>query len=155
MDKLDELDYAILKLLIQDAKTPYTEVGKLLNISSGTVHVRMRKLEQAGIVLGSTLAINHEELGFKMCAFLGIDLVRDDLHDDVVTRLKEIRQILAAYFVSGPHTILARIVCHDKAELTELLRSSIYPIEGIQRVEIYVSLTEYFSRSVSIAVPAG
>jgi Lrp/AsnC family transcriptional regulator for asnA, asnC and gidA len=42
MDKLDELDYAILRMLIKDAKTPYTEVGKLLNVSSGTVHVRMR-----------------------------------------------------------------------------------------------------------------
>jgi len=50
MDRLDEVDFAILRILIQDAKTPYTEVGKKLNISSGTVHVRMRKLEKAGIV---------------------------------------------------------------------------------------------------------
>lgn len=114
----------------------------------------MRKLEQAGIVTGSTLAINHEGLGYEMCAFLGIDLIRDELHDEVVKKLKEIPQILAAYFTSGPHPLLARIVCHDKSELSTLLRTDIYPIEGIRSVEVYVTLSEYFNRSVSISVPA-
>jgi Lrp/AsnC family transcriptional regulator for asnA, asnC and gidA len=150
MDKLDELDYAILKLLIQDAKTPYTEIGKRLNVSSGTVHVRMRKLEQAGIVTGATLAINHEELGLKLCAFLGIDLVRDDMHDVVVEKLKAVPQILEAYFTSGTHPILAKIVCHDNSEFSEVLKTQIYPIDGISNVEVFITLAEYFSRSVEI-----
>jgi len=151
MDKLDDLDFAILKILIQDAKTPYTEVGKRLNVSSGTVHVRMRKLEDAGIVTGSTLSINHEELGYHMCGFLGIELVHDRMHDDVVGQLKEIPQIVAAYFTSGPHPILAKVVCHDKQELTDILRSRIYPIDGVQNVEVYVTLSEYFNRSLDLA----
>ncbi len=150
MDKLDEVDFAILKILIKDAKTPYTEVGKQLNISSGTVHVRMRKLEQAGIVLGSTLEINHEELGYKMCAFLGINLVHDRMQESVIAKLKEIPQILSAYFNSGPHPIMARIVCRDKRELTGILRSLIYPIDGVQSVEVYVTLSQYFNRSLSL-----
>jgi Lrp/AsnC family transcriptional regulator for asnA, asnC and gidA len=150
MDKLDELDYAILKLLIQDAKTPYTEVGKILNVSSGTIHVRMRKLEQAGIVTGSTLAIDYEALGLKMGAFLGVDLIQAGGHEDVIKKLKEIPQILTAYFVSGPHPILARIVCRDKNELAEILKTAIFPIEGVRDVQVYVTLTEYFNRTVKI-----
>ena len=150
MERLDEVDFAILRILIQDAKTPYTEVGKKLNISSGTVHVRMRKLEQAGIVLGSTLQINHEELGYNMGAFLGIDLVHDGMQDAVIRKLKEIPQILSAYFNSGPHAIMARIVCRDKVELTDLLKSKIYVLEGVQHVEVYVTLSQYFNRSLTI-----
>lgn len=155
MDKLDELDYAILRMLIQDAKTPYTEVGKVLNVSSGTVHVRMRKMEEAGVVKGSTLAINHEELGFQMGAFLGIDLMRDELLEEVVMQLKEIPQILNAYYTSGPHPILARIVCVDKNDLSEILRTQIYPIAGIRKVEAYITLSEYFNRSVQIDAAVG
>ena len=150
MEKLDELDYAILRLLIQDAKIPYTEVGKLLQVSSGTVHVRMRKLEQLGIVTGSTLAVNHEELGYKLCAFLSIELARTSQHDEVIENLKQIPQILSAYFISGPRSIRVRVVCKDKRDLTELLKSRIYPIEGIRDVEIEIVLAEYFHRSLNL-----
>lgn len=153
MEKLDELDYAILKLLIQDAKIPYTEVGKMLQVSSGTVHVRMRKLEQLGIVTGSTLAVNHEELGYKLCAFLSIELERTSMHDEVIQKLKEIPQVLSAYMISGPRSIMARVICRDKSDLTELLKSRIYPIEGIRDVEINVVLSEYFHRALSLESP--
>jgi Lrp/AsnC family transcriptional regulator for asnA, asnC and gidA len=107
-------------------------------------------MEEAGVVKGSTLAINHEELGFQMGAFLGIDLIRDELLDEVITQLKEIPQILTAYYTSGPHPILARIICVDKNDLSEILRTQVYPIAGIQRVEAYITLSEYFNRSVQI-----
>ncbi len=48
--KVDNTDLKILEILMQDAKKPYTEVAKKAFVSGGTVHVRMNKLEEAGIV---------------------------------------------------------------------------------------------------------
>ena len=43
--KLDEVDHQILDLMIDNTRTPFTDIAKQLNISAGTVHVRVRKME--------------------------------------------------------------------------------------------------------------
>jgi Lrp/AsnC family transcriptional regulator for asnA, asnC and gidA len=55
---IDSTDLRILSLLIENAALPYTEIGKRVFVSGGTVHVRMKKLEQMGIVKGSQLVID-------------------------------------------------------------------------------------------------
>ena len=51
--QLDKLDKQILSMLMKDATIPYTEIAKELVISAGTIHVRMKKLIDMGVVLGS------------------------------------------------------------------------------------------------------
>ncbi|MFM7430442.1 MAG: winged helix-turn-helix transcriptional regulator, partial [Flammeovirgaceae bacterium] len=62
--ELDNIDLKILELLMQDAKTPYTEVAKKVNVSQGTVHVRMTKMEEAGIIDKTSLRINYANIGY-------------------------------------------------------------------------------------------
>ena len=51
--EIDNTDLKILEILTQDAKKPYTEVAKKVYVSQGTIHVRMNKMEEAGIVAGA------------------------------------------------------------------------------------------------------
>jgi Lrp/AsnC family transcriptional regulator for asnA, asnC and gidA len=44
--EIDQLDKQILAKLIEDGKMPYTDIAKQLFVSSGTIHVRMKKMEQ-------------------------------------------------------------------------------------------------------------
>ncbi len=150
MEKLDALDYAILNLLTRDAKIPYTEVGKMLGVSSGTIHVRMRKLEDSGVVKGSAYTVDYERLGYSTGAFLAISLIRDSEHDHVIAQLRDIRQIIALYYVTGDVKILARIICKNHDELRNILRERIYSISGVRRTGIYIMLEEYFQRSVEL-----
>ena len=69
---IDDVDMKILSLLMKNANMAYTEIGKRINVSGGTVHVRMTKMEEAGIVVGSQLVIDHTKLGWDISAFLGI-----------------------------------------------------------------------------------
>ena len=57
--KLDEVDHQILDLMIDNTRTPFTDIAKQLNISAGTVHVRVRKMEEIGIITGSTLTVDY------------------------------------------------------------------------------------------------
>ena len=72
--QIDNIDRGILSILMKDAKTPYTEIAKKMIVSAGTIHVRMKKMEDAGIVKKSRLNINYELLGYDMTSFLGIYL---------------------------------------------------------------------------------
>tara|TARA_B100001175_G_C18940281_1_gene370982 strand:- start:203 stop:352 length:150 start_codon:yes stop_codon:yes gene_type:complete len=46
--KLDEVDHKILDLLIDNSRIPFTDIAKKLLISAGTVHVRVKKMEEFG-----------------------------------------------------------------------------------------------------------
>ena len=73
--EIDNVDLKILNILMEDAKIPYTEVAKRVFVSGGTVHVRMKKLEEMGIVTGTTLKMDYSKLGYDVTCFLGIFLL--------------------------------------------------------------------------------
>ena len=72
--KLDEVDHQILDLMIDNTRTPFTDIAKQLNISAGTVHVRVRKMEEIGIITGSTLTVDYDRLGYTFIAYVCIFL---------------------------------------------------------------------------------
>jgi DNA-binding Lrp family transcriptional regulator len=47
--RLDEVDHQILDMLIDNTRVPFTDIAKKLLISAGTVHVRVKKMEDAGM----------------------------------------------------------------------------------------------------------
>ncbi|MEM0994714.1 MAG: Lrp/AsnC ligand binding domain-containing protein [Bacteroidota bacterium] len=151
-EKLDELDRKILVELLNDARQPYTDIAKKLFVSSGTIHVRMGKMEEMGIVEGSSIAVDLEKLGLDVVAFLGIFLSKSSLYDEVSAGLKRIPEIVEAHYTTGNYSIFARIVCRDTNHLREVLHDKIQEIEGIQRTETFISLEEGFRRPVSIGV---
>ena len=64
--KLDEIDHQILDILIDNARIPFTDISKKLLVSAGTVHVRVKKMEDAGILKGSSLNLDYEKLGYSL-----------------------------------------------------------------------------------------
>ena len=71
---LDALDQHILRSLIQDAKTPYAEIARHYGVSAGTIHVRVEKMRQSGVIEGTKIKINERKLGYDVCCFIGIIL---------------------------------------------------------------------------------
>ena len=148
---IDEVDKQILAILMKDAKTPYTDIAKLINVSGGTIHVRMKRLEQAGIVTGASLTIDYAKLGYDISAFLGIYLDKSSLYDEVAEQLKQIPEIVAAHYTTGLYSIFAKIICRDTTHLKEVLHDKIQKIGGIQRTETFISLQESINRPVDIS----
>ena len=56
--QLDDLDLQILDILIKDCRTPYLEIARLCHVSGGTIHVRMKKMEELGIIKGTKILLN-------------------------------------------------------------------------------------------------
>ncbi|MFD2034840.1 Lrp/AsnC ligand binding domain-containing protein [Belliella marina] len=150
MDKIldiDNVDLKIISLLNDDAKTPYTEIAKKVFVSSGTVHVRMRKLEDMGIVKSATLNIDFSKLGYDISAFLGIYLEKSSLYDTVIENLKQIPEVINAYYTTGNYSIFAKIICKDTNHLRTVL-DNIQKVEGIDRTETLIVLEESINRPI-------
>lgn len=150
--QIDKTDLQILNLLMENAFTPYTEVGKKLFVSPGTVHVRMNKMEKLGIVKNPQLQLNLSKLGMDVTAFIGVFLVRSEMYDRVVRELKKIDEVLSCNYTTGNYSLFIKIVCRDTQHLREVLHDKIQKIEGISRTETLISLEESFSRPMKIKV---
>ena len=85
--ELDNLDTQILSILMEDATIPYTEIAKKLIVSGGTIHVRMKKMQDMDIIKGSHLIIDPQRIGYDICAFLGIYLEKGSQYKDAVENL--------------------------------------------------------------------
>lgn len=148
--EIDNTDLQILNILMENAFTPYTEIGKKLFISPGTVHVRMNKMERLGIVRNPQLQLNLGKLGMDITAFIGVYLIRSDMYDKVVTQLKKIDEVLSCNYTTGNYSLFLKIVCRDTQHLREVLHDKLQKIEGISRTETLISLEESFSRQMKI-----
>ena len=148
--EIDNLDMQILGLLMEDATIPYTEIAKRLIVSGGTIHVRMKKMQDLGIIKGSNLIVDAQKIGYDICAFLGIYLEKGSIYKDAVEKLKQVKEIVELHYTTGQYSMFAKIICRDTNHLRHVLNESIQAIEGIQRTETFISLEESIKRQISL-----
>lgn len=144
--KLDDTDLQIISMMLKDAKTSYAEIGKELHVSGGTVHVRLKKLSEMGVITGSKLKVDFSKLGFDVIAFVGIFLEKSQYYADVISDLEKIPEVISAHYTTGNYSIFTQLICRDTDHLREVLSSKVQKIEGIQRTETFISLDESIQR---------
>lgn len=148
--EIDGVDLKIISILTFDAKTPYAELGEQIGVSAGTIHGRIKKMIDLGIIHGSKLSVDYNRLGYDICAFLGIYLKESSMYDSASRALKKIPEVVEAHYTTGVYSIFVKILCQDTDHLRKILSKKIQKIEGIQRTETFISLHESINRPLLI-----
>jgi Lrp/AsnC family transcriptional regulator for asnA, asnC and gidA len=148
--EIDNLDIEILSILMNDATTAYTEIAKELIVSGGTIHVRMKKMQDLGIIKGSNLIVDAQKVGYDICAFLGIYLEKGSIYHEAVDQLKQVKEIVELHYTTGAYSMFAKIICRDTNHLRHVLNDEIQAIPGIQRTETFISLEESIKRQITL-----
>jgi Lrp/AsnC family transcriptional regulator for asnA, asnC and gidA len=149
--KIDNTDLQILDILTQNAKKPFSEIAKKVHVSGGTIHVRVNKLENAGVIERTTVKLRYAKLGYDITAFIGIYLEKSALYDTVLANLKAIPEITNIHYTTGNYSMFVKIHCKDTNHLKEVLHDKIQQVEGIERTETMISLEESLDRSLSLS----
>lgn len=139
--KLDEVDHQILDMLIENTRIPFTDIAKKLLISAGTVHVRVKKMEEAGIILGSSLTLNYQKLGYSFIAYVGIYIKNTSQTQFVLQRINNIPYVTVAHITTGKFNIFCKIRAKDTSHAKNVI-FMIDDIEGVLRTETMISLEE-------------
>lgn len=147
---IDKLDFEILEAMMQSSDISYADLGKKLFVSAGTIHLRIKKLEESGIVKGRKLDVDFKILGYDVTAFIGIYLEKSSLYDSVATQLSQIPEIVRLCYTTGNYSMFIEIVCKDIKQLREVLHDKLQKIAGIERTETFLSLEENFKRNVLV-----
>lgn len=148
---LDKLDFQIIQEMMEDAEISYADLGKKLFVSGGTIHVRIKKLEELKVVKGKRLSVDLKSLGYDVIAFIGIYLEKSSLYDYVAKELKKVKQIVRLNYTTGNYSMFAEIVCKDIQELRFVLHDELQKIKGIERTETIISLEESLDRNVVVS----
>ena len=148
---LDKLDLQIIQIMMADAGISYADLGKQLFVSGGTIHVRIKKLQEIGIVKGTKLNVDLKLLGYDITAFVGIFLEKSSLYDQVAEDLKKIPEIIRLNYTTGNYSMFLEVVAKDINQLRFVLHDELQKIKGIERTETFISLDESFNRTVPVA----
>lgn len=146
--QIDALDQKILRALMLDARTPYAEMAKNFGVSAGTIHVRVEKMRQAGIIEGTKICINERKLGYDVCCFIGIILKSAKDYEKVIAKLNEFEQVVEAYYTTGNYSIFIKVMTHTIEELHQVLATKIQLIDEIQSTETLISMQNPILRSI-------
>ncbi|AWI50341.1 transcriptional regulator AsnC [Actinobacillus porcitonsillarum] len=146
---IDKLDQMILRALIQDAKTPYAEMGKLFGVSAATIHVRVEKMRQSGIIEGTKIKVDERKLGYDVCCFIGIILKSAKDYEKVIAKLGEFPEVVEAYYTTGNYSIFTKVMTHTIEELHQVLAGKIQSIDEIQSTETLISMQNPILRDIT------
>lgn len=148
--QVDELDLQILDLLIKDSRTPYLEIARICHVSGGTIHVRMKKMEEMGIIKGTRIVLDLPKLGYDVCCFVGIYIDRTSSFKNVFEELSKIKEVVELHLTTGDYSVFAKVICKNTTDLQDILLNKINIIDGIQRTETIISLEQPIDRNITI-----
>lgn len=139
--KLDEIDHQILDILIENARTPFTDIAKKLLVSAGTIHVRVKKMEEEGVIKGSTLTVDYDKMNYAFIAYIGLFIENSSFNSKVVDLLKKIPEVTVAHLTTGKFAIFCKIRAVDTKHAKDVI-FRIDNIPGVLRTETSISLEE-------------
>lgn len=149
---LDDLDLQILDILIKDSRTPFLEIARQCHVSGGTIHVRMKKMEDIGIIKGTKLIVDNSKLGYDVCCFIGIYLDKARSYNFVLEQLKLVKEIVELHYTTGQYSIFVKVICKNITDLQNLLVNKIQSVEGIQRTDTFISLVQPIDRNMELNI---
>ncbi len=148
--RVDSIDQKILSNLVKNARTPFLEIARECGVSGAAIHQRVKKMEEAGIIVGSQLVVKPQALGYDICTFVGVELSQPNLYKPVIKALKDIPEVVECHFVTGNFSILLKIYCRNNDHLMEILINTIQNIPGVSRTESMISLDQAIERQVYV-----
>lgn len=127
---LDEIDRAILDLLLNDSRISLRALGSHVGLSAPAVRDRVLRLEDIGVIEGFGVRLNARALGFSLEAVLRIEPLPGKLRA-VENTLLEMPQVVECSMVTGEDCFVARLLLRDVTELDRLLE----PLHDIARTK--------------------
>ncbi len=130
--RIDERDFEILRMLVQNARISYIEIARSMGLSDVAVIKRIKRLESLGVIKGYTAVVDPKKLGYSLISMTGIDVDPEHLFR-VVDKLKSLHYIKFIAITSGDHSIMTIIWARDRDELAKI-HDEISNIPGVRRV---------------------
>ena len=149
IQKLDQLDKQILKMIADDARIPFLEVARACNVSGAAIHQRIQKLTNLGILRGSQFIIDPEKIGYETCAYIGLNLKNPESFDRVVEELKKIPEVVECHYTTGTFDMFIKLYAINNHHLLNIIHDRLQPL-GLASSQTLISFHSAIDRQLPI-----
>jgi DNA-binding Lrp family transcriptional regulator len=149
--QLDRTDFAILRLLMKDARLSNKEIAAAVGLAPSSCHERMKSLRTRGVLLGAHAEVSLRALGLSVEAILFVQLGKlgRETVDGFVSSTAEVLEVRSVSLVSGRFDLIVHVVVRDMEHLKELISMHFNSHSVVERVETSV----VFSHADRYAIP--
>jgi Lrp/AsnC family leucine-responsive transcriptional regulator len=117
---LDDTGWQILSILQEDARIPFKELGQRVGLSPPAVAERVRRMEDAGIIIGYRAELGLEKLGLPMTVFIRINSEGDKCAL-IAPFVKKLPEVIECYRVTGSACFIMKVVVSSISHLETLM----------------------------------
>ena len=149
IQKLDNLDKQILRMIAEDARVPFLEVARACDVSGAAIHQRIQKLTSMGVLKGSQFIINPEKIGYETCAYIGLNLRNPEKFDDVMVELQKIPEVTECHYTTGNFDMFIKIYAKNNHHLLNIIHDKLQPL-GLASSETLISFNTVFDRQLPV-----
>ncbi len=153
-ENLDFIDLQLLTTLQNEGRIPVVELAKKVNLSATPCTLRMRRLEQEGVITGYHARINPVALNQALMVFVTVSLKATDEASLKAfnAAVKPVKQILECHMLGGGFDYLLKIRVRDMPEYREILGSIIGALPMIESTHSYFVM-EQVKESPLLPIP--
>jgi Lrp/AsnC family transcriptional regulator, regulator for asnA, asnC and gidA len=138
-DLLDDVNLKIIDALSKDSSMPFVEIAKQIGISDATVHLRVRKLKDNGVINKFTLSLDNDLLGYDHLSFIGIN-IRPGLADQITEELSNIEEILEVHEMHGKFDLFVKVRAKDLSHTRDIIEKKIRLLPNIVDTQLMTVL---------------
>ena len=144
MEKLDEIDLNILRILQKDSKKTTKEVASLLNLSPSPIYERTRRLEKKGFIQKYVALLDRKKLNIPVTAICMVSLRyhNEGFIDKFEHQIKALKEVQECYHMAGKVDFFLKINLESLDEYHHFVRKKLSKIENIGVLESYFVLKE-------------
>ncbi len=134
---LDKIDLQIIHLLQIDAKMKIKEIAAELNMTNTPIFDRIKKLEQAGVIMGYSARIAKEKVGLHLVAFCSITLDKHNQSNikQFELEIKKLEEVIECYHIAGMVDYMLKVVARDMIEYQSFIATKLAALDNIGRVQ--------------------
>jgi DNA-binding Lrp family transcriptional regulator len=136
---MDGLDAGLIDLLAAEPRIGVLQASRRLGVARGTVQARLDRLWARGIITGYGPDVEPAALGYRVTAFVTLEIRQAGGHEPVATNLALIAEVLEAHTITGQGDMLLRVVARDNADLQRVI-DLIVDVPGVVRTSTVIAL---------------
>ncbi|MCE7736005.1 MAG: Lrp/AsnC family transcriptional regulator [Candidatus Heimdallarchaeota archaeon] len=140
---MNKIDLQLLELLKRNSKLPLKSLEEKLEIRSSTIHSRIKKLEQRGIISSYTLNIDNKQIGYPLVGFIMLTFDQTQTNRDqseIAGQISALARTEEVHLIAGEFDILVKVRAKNIEDLGEFVTKDLKDIDGIGASRTHVSL---------------
>ena len=109
---LDKNDYAILKLLQENARITVKEISQKIHLSTTPVHERIKRLEQSGVIRQYATLVDHAKVkkGLMVICYVSLKEHNRNAGTRFIKAINELNEVIECYNISGEFDFMLKVV---------------------------------------------